>query len=117
LRPKLAYGPLISCPEPSWPARNQDRASALHRLPSRRQIEPEGSVAVVPRCRGKAAAFVDAPLEFVVGAGPNDLEGEISNGGVLKSGVLNDGVSVEHGAGSIRMSNGLFAGAVMALPR
>jgi hypothetical protein len=100
---------LISCPEPSWPARNQDRASTLHRLPSRRQIEPEGPVAVVPRCRGKAAAFVDAPLEFVVGAGPNDLEGEISNGG-----VLNNGVSVEHGAGSIRMSNGLFAGAVMA---
>jgi hypothetical protein len=42
-------------------------------------------------------------------ASPDDPEGEISNGG-----VLNSGVSVEHDAGSIRMSNGLFAGAVMA---
>jgi hypothetical protein len=84
-------------PEPRLPARNEDRAPALHRAPSLDKTQPESPVAVIPRGGGKTAAFIDAPLEFIMAAVADDSERESFNGGVL----------VEHGAGSLEctMSN------------
>jgi len=48
----------------------------FQRLPPRNQSQPKRPVLGIARKSGKAATFVGAPPEFVVRAGPNDLEGE-----------------------------------------
>lgn len=91
-------GDLPHChPEPRLPARNEDRTPVPDRTPSLHQTQPERPVAVVSRGGSKAAAFIDAPLEFIVAAVADDPERESLNGGVL----------AEHDAGSLEytMSN------------
>src|SRR5216683_4020753 len=62
--------------EPRLPARDDDRAPALHNPPSLDQTQPECPVAVIPRGGGKTAAFIDAPLEFIMAAVADDSERE-----------------------------------------
>jgi hypothetical protein len=84
-------------PEPRLPARSEDWTPAFHRPPSRDQTQPERPVAVVSRSGGKAAAFIDAPFEFIMAAVADDPERESLNGGVMNGGVL-----AKHDAGSFK---------------
>lgn len=77
-------------PQPYLPAWNHCWAPALDRPPSLDQTQPELPVALVPRGGGETAAFIDAPLEFVMAAIADDPEGE----------GLNGGLGAEHDTGS-----------------
>jgi hypothetical protein len=89
--------------KPPLPAASSDhRVPAPHRLPALHQTQPERLVAVIPRGRGEAAAFVGTPVEFIVAAGADQSERESLNSGVLD----------EHGSGSFAMNDRLLTAVI-----